>query len=105
MKKILLTTLIASLCLTAVFAAPKKAKKSKAKTIKIGVIQLVEHSALDANYKGFVDGLAEAGYVDGKNIKIDYQNAQGEQANCITIAQKLINDKDDLMLATETRAA
>ena len=65
MKKILLTTLIASLCLTAVFAAPKKAKKSKskAKTIKIGVIQLVEHSALDANYKGFVDGLAEAGYV------------------------------------------
>ena len=53
MKKILLTTLIASLCLTAVFAAPKKAKKSKskAKTIKIGVIQLVEHDALDSNYK------------------------------------------------------
>ena len=105
MKKILLTTLIASLCLTAVFAAPKKAKKSKAKTIKIGVIQLVEHSALDANYKGFVDGLAEAGYVDGKNIKIDYQNAQGEQANCITIAQKLINDKDDLIFAIATPAA
>ena len=105
MKKILLTTLIASLCLTAVFAAPKKAKKSKAKTIKIGVIQLVEHSALDANYKGFVDGLAEAGYVDGKNIKIDYQNAQGEQANCVTIAQKLINDKDDLIFAIATPAA
>ena len=46
MKKILLTTLIVSLCVTAVFAAPKKAKKSKAKTIKIGVIQLVEHSSL-----------------------------------------------------------
>ena len=101
----MLTTLIASLCLTAVFAAPKKAKKSKAKTIKIGVIQLVEHSALDANYKGFVDGLAEAGYVDGKNIKIDYQNAQGEQANCVTIAQKLINDKDDLIFAIATPAA
>ena len=78
---------------------------NKEKVLKIGVIQLVEHSALDANYKGFVDGLAEAGYVDGKNIKIDYQNAQGEQANCVTIAQKLINDHDDLIFAIATPAA
>lgn len=77
----------------------------KEKVTKIGVIQLVEHPALDANYKGFVDGLAEAGYVDGKNIKIDYQNAQGEQANCVTIAQKLINDGDNLIFAIATPAA
>ncbi len=81
------------------------AKKEDSKVIKIGVIQLVEHSALDANYKGFVDGLAEAGYVDGKNIKIDYQNAQGEQANCVTIAEKLINDRDDMIFAIATPAA
>ena len=105
MKKIIVAAMMAALCLTAVSAAPKKAKKSKEKVLKIGVIQLVEHSALDANYKGFVDGLAEAGYVDGKNIKIDYQNAQGEQANCVTIAQKLINDKDDLIFAIATPAA
>ena len=105
MKKIIVVAMMAALCLTAVSAAPKKAKKSKEKVLKIGVIQLVEHSALDANYKGFVDGLAEAGYVDGKNIKIDYQNAQGEQANCVTIAQKLINDKDDLIFAIATPAA
>ena len=73
--------------------------------IKIGVIQLVEHAALDANYKGFVDGLAEAGYIDGQNIKIDYQNAQGEQANCVTIAEKLINDRDNLIFAIATPAA
>ncbi len=79
--------------------------KEKSNLIKIGVIQLVEHSALDANYKGFVDGLAEAGYIDGKTIKIDYQNAQGEQANCVTIAEKLINDKDDLIFAIATPAA
>lgn len=79
--------------------------KSGDKKIKIGVIQLVEHSALDANYKGFVDGLAEAGYVNGKNITIDYQNAQGEQVNCVTIAEKLINDRDDLIFAIATPAA
>lgn len=73
--------------------------------IKIGIIQLVEHAALDAAYKGFVDGLAEAGYVDGQNISIDYQNAQGEQANCQTIAQKFVNDRDNLILAIATPAA
>ena len=78
---------------------------SNAGKIKIGILQLVEHDALDASYKGFVDGLKEAGYEDGKNIIIDYQNAQGEQANCITIGQKFINDKSDLILAIATPAA
>ena len=62
--------------------------KSNADKIKIGILQLVEHDALDSSYRGFVDGLKEAGYEDGKNIIIDYQNAQGEQANCVTIGQK-----------------
>ncbi|WP_295153992.1 ABC transporter substrate-binding protein [uncultured Brachyspira sp.] len=75
------------------------------KVFKIGILQLIEHDALDASYKGFVDGLKEAGYEDGKNIIIDYQNAQGEQANCVTIGQKFVNDKSDLILAIATPAA
>ena len=73
--------------------------------IKIGVIQLIEHPALDKSYQGFVDGLAEAGYKDGENIVIDYQNAQGEQANCVTIANKFVNDRDNLIFAIATPAA
>lgn len=73
--------------------------------VKIGVVQLTEHVALDASYQGFVDGLAEAGYVDGENIVIDFNNAQGDQSNCTTIAQKLVNDKSDLILAIATPAA
>ena len=80
-------------------------KNGAKKKIKIGVIQLVEHPALDGCYNGFVDGLAEAGFVDGENISIDYQNAQNEQANCVTIANKLVNDKDDLIFAIATPAA
>ncbi|AUJ48639.1 ABC transporter substrate-binding protein [Brachyspira hyodysenteriae] len=75
------------------------------KIFKIGILQLIEHDALDASYRGFVDGLKEAGYEDGKNIIIDYQNAQGEQANCVTIGQKFVNDKSDLILAIATPAA
>ncbi len=72
---------------------------------KIGVVQLAEHPALDAAYEGFVEALKEAGYEDGVNITIDYQNAQGEQANCQTIAEKFVNDKMDLVLAIATPAA
>ncbi|MDR1785085.1 MAG: ABC transporter substrate-binding protein [Spirochaetaceae bacterium] len=85
-------------------AAMAGGKKDSA-LIKIGVIQLVEHVALDASYQGFVDGLKEAGYVEGQNVTFDFQNAQGEQANCVTIAQKLVNDKSDLILAIATPAA
>lgn len=86
-------------------AADSSSKSSSDKAYKIGVVQLVEHAALDSAYQGFVDGLKEAGYEDGKNIAIDYQNAQNEQANCNTIASKFVNDRDDLILAIGTPAA
>lgn len=73
--------------------------------IKIGVNQLVKHDALDASYRGFIDALKEAGYKDGENIKIDYQNAQGDQPTAATIATKLVNDGNDLILAIATPSA
>lgn len=102
MKKIILSTLVIALAIsTCLFTSCGK----KEKIMTIGVIQLVEHAALDANYQGFVEALKEAGYVDGQNIKIDYQNAQGEQANCVTIADKFVNDNVDLIFAIATPAA
>lgn len=86
-------------------ASGSAAPSASGEPIHIGVIQLMEHDALDAAYQGFVDGLAEAGYKDGEQIKIDFQNAQGEQANCQTIADKFVSDKCDLVLAIATPAA
>lgn len=104
MKKIVVALSVLAAA-AVVFTGCSKKNSSSDKKLKIGVIQLVEHPALDQNYNGFVDGLKEAGYVDGENISIDYQNAQGEQANCVTIANKLVNDKDDLIFAIATPAA
>ncbi|MBR5516944.1 MAG: ABC transporter substrate-binding protein [Firmicutes bacterium] len=73
--------------------------------LKIGVIQLVKHDALDKTYQGFVDGLKELGYEDGVNIEIDYQNASGEQANCLSIAESMVNDNKDLIFCIATPAA
>lgn len=72
---------------------------------KVGVCKLMTHTALDAAYEGFVDGLAEAGYVEGVNIEYDMNDAQGDQSNCATIASKLKNDDCDLILAIATPAA
>jgi putative tryptophan/tyrosine transport system substrate-binding protein len=73
--------------------------------LKIGVIQIVEHPALDAARQGFVDVLAENGYVEGENTAYDYQNAQGDMSNANTIAQKFNIDRPDLILAIATPTA
>ncbi|PTY40430.1 ABC transporter substrate-binding protein [Brachyspira hampsonii] len=106
MKKYLYSLfIITSLIFISCSSGSSNADAAGDKVFKIGILQLIEHDALDASYRGFVDGLKEAGYEDGKNIIIDYQNAQGEQANCVTIGQKFVNDKSDLILAIATPAA
>ncbi len=74
-----------------------------AKAYNIGVVQLVEHAALDAANKGFVDGLASKGYKD--NVKFDQQNAQADQSNLANISQRFVNNKVDLICAIATPAA
>ena len=73
--------------------------------IHIGVIQPVEHPALDASVKGFADGLAQRGYKDGDKIVLDKQNAQGDQSNMETIVNRFIADKDKLIYAVATSTA
>ncbi len=70
-------------------------------TYKIGVIQLVQHAALDKTNEGFVQALADAGV----SVEIDQQNASGDQATCLTIAETLVNNENDLIFAIATPAA
>ena len=71
----------------------------------VGVLQVVQHPSLDKAYKGFKKGLKEEGYVEGKNLKIDYQNAQNNQDNLKSMSEKLVNEKSDLILGIATPAA
>ncbi|HEW7138426.1 TPA: ABC transporter substrate-binding protein [Streptococcus pneumoniae] len=56
--------------------------------------QFITHQSLYATREGFVDKLAKQGYVEGENIEIDLQNAQGEQRNLKTISQQLAESSD-----------
>jgi putative ABC transport system substrate-binding protein len=83
----------------------KQGVKSEAKAVKLGIIQIVEHPALDAARKGFLETLAANGYVEGKNLQVDFQNAQGDQSTLQAIARKFVQDKKDLILAIATPSA
>ena len=72
------------------------------KNYKIGILQQLEHAALDEATKGFEDACTEK-FGEG-NVKFDLQNGQGEQANCATIANSFVADNVDLLLASATTA-
>ena len=71
----------------------------EAKTVfQIGIIQLMEHPALDAARDGFIDALNSAGIL----FEYDYQNAQGSRDVLATIAQRFVRNNVDLILAIAT---
>ena len=77
-------------------------KVNKKNVYRIGILQQLEHSALDAATQGFKDACNEK-FGKGK-VTFDVQNGQGEQANCATIANNFVADKVDLILANATTA-
>ena len=83
----------------------EKKEAAKKDKFNVGVVQIVEHAALDVASKGFVDGMAAKGYKEGDNVTYDRQNAQADQSNLHTIAQHFINKKVDLICAVATPAA
>jgi len=84
-------------------SAAKGSSSASAKTYQIGILQPIEHPSLDTIYAGFKEGLKEQGYAD--KVKLDFQNAQGDQSTMNTISQRFVADKKDLVLAIATPAA
>lgn len=71
----------------------------------IGILQLTSHPALDAISEGIIDELESAGYINGETATIDLQNAQGDQANMQSIAERFITNDADIMIGIATPAA
>lgn len=78
---------------------------SSTKVLKIGVSQIVTHPSLDAVRTNAIAEMAKEGYVDGQNIKVDFQNPAGDMNTLNTIAQTFATDKKDLVLAIATPTA
>ncbi|GFN22060.1 MAG: ABC transporter substrate-binding protein [Thermoanaerobacteraceae bacterium] len=78
---------------------------SEEKVVRLGIIQIREHPALDAARRGFLEAMKAGGYEEGRNLEVDFQNAQGDQSTLQNIARKFAQDKKDLILAIATDSA
>lgn len=87
-----------SLAMTAM--APASAQEKS-----VAVTAIVEHPALDAVRDGVQAALKEAGYESGKNLKWQYQSAQGNTGTAAQIARKFVGDKPDAIVAIATPSA
>ena len=77
-------------------------ESSDTQNFTIGILQQLEHPALDAASQGFEDALTEL--LGADHVTFDLQNAQGEQTNCATIANNFVASNYDLILANATTA-
>ena len=97
MKKTIAIIAAIALILTAAFAA--------AETYTIGIGQFAQHGSLDNCYEGFMQGLAEAGLVEGENLKVDLQNAQADMGIAQQIAAQFAAKRVDMMVGIATPMA
>ena len=97
MKKTIAIIAAIALILTAAIAS--------AKTYTIGIGQFAQHGSLDNCYEGFMQGLAEAGFVEGENLKVDLQNAQADMGIAQQIAAQFSGKRVDMMVGIATPMA
>ncbi|NLN97998.1 MAG: ABC transporter substrate-binding protein [Eubacteriaceae bacterium] len=107
MTALVMAILMIALVATGCGGGSSNEKESDAadKVYKVGLVQFVEHEALDQANKGMVDGLKAEGLEVGKNLEIDQQNAQADQANLKNIADRFVGNQVDLICAIATPAA
>jgi putative ABC transport system substrate-binding protein len=80
-------------------------EETETESYSIAISQYVEHPSLDATREGFLAALKDAGIEEGKNLTVDYNNAQGEPTNNLSIAQDIAAGDYDLVVAIATPSA
>lgn len=101
MKKMSLRALFSALALASVCTAPALAADNKT----VMVTAIVEHPALDGIRDGVKDELKSEGFEVGKNLKWEYQSAQGNTGTAAQIARKFVGDNPDAIVAIATPSA
>ena len=105
MKKVL-CILLSVLCVLMLSGCQKDEQPAdgdgSGKVFKVGVVQLVQHEALDAATQGFKDALEQE--LGEEHVDVDVQNASGEQTNCTTIVNGFVSQNVYLIMANATPA-
>ena len=104
MKKILGVLSLVLLLVGCSSGSGEKTSDSE-RVYKVGILQFAQHPSLDNCREGFLQGLEEEGFVEGKNLEVDYQNAQADMGIAAQIADAFVGNKVDMVTAIATPAA
>lgn len=106
MKKRVLAIMMTMALAATAFTGCGGTDSSKSKDgYTIGISQFAEHGSLDNCREGFLAGLKEAGIEEGKNLTVNYDNAQADTGTAATIADSYVSKKVDLVCAIATPSA
>ena len=116
MKKKILALLLTAVCTMGMVAGcsgtdnsttgtQSAAAQAGGESYTIGISQFAEHGSLDNCRDGFLAGLKNAGIEEGKNLTVEYQNAQTDTGTASTIADSYVSAKVDMICAIATPCA
>ena len=95
MKKIINLSLVVSLALMSIlYGSSTTVSAQDREPISVGILQFNAHGSLDENYRGFIEGLAELGYVEGENLTVNYVNAAAEVSQLPSLASSIEAESD-----------
>lgn len=97
-RMLLLLTLIMPITL-GILSFAQEAKK------RVSITAIIEHPALDQARKGIIDELKDSGYIEGQNLILEFQSAQGNNATAAQIAKKYAGDNPDVTVGIGTPSA
>jgi putative ABC transport system substrate-binding protein len=116
LKKMLVVLLVMAMVLTACSSNKKNTNNKEENTasveenedvkdVKVGIIQFAQHASLDNCREGVLKGLEKNGFIEGKNLKVDYQNAEADMGISSQIASSFVANNYDMIIAIATPAA
>ncbi len=102
MKRLVSIAMAIILCVGSCFTLSACSDNASDGKYKIGIVQLVEHPALDAATEGFKQAIIDELGADA--VDFDYQNAQNDANTCSTIVNQFVSNEVDLIMANATPA-
>lgn len=82
-----------------------KDSKQEMDMVNVGILQFAEHGSLDNCRQGFLEGLKEEGFEEGKNLTVTYENSQADTGIANQIASQFASKDLDLVSGIATPAA
>lgn len=104
MKRLIATVIAFFAFIIAAFFVENNQKNSNQTQMIVGILQTMSHPALDEIHHGIIKGLKDEGYTNHQNIKIEFENAQGDQSNLKSMSDHFQNENAAVTIGIATPA-